>query len=149
MTGRMTFKRALELAEPLKQVGSADVYLDDDDPDLPWDLVSGVEAGCAYRLGAPAGVKFTVEHPTGLTFRWEVRFENRDANGHGISLFDRSRLREVMMKLPAAARKRFVAFLDAEVLPALRKSSDELRNAMNAQIDSEECVRGLIEFGSR
>jgi hypothetical protein len=143
MYAEMTYEKALENAKHLIALGQTTVYLRDGN--YPWVIASDVEAGGAYRFNGPSGV-YILAKAEGLTFKWNVDFEKREANGQGYSLFDRERLREVAMKLPEAARKKFAKFLRDAVMPDLEKRTGELRDAMNKQIDSEDCVRGLIAF---
>jgi hypothetical protein len=117
------------------------------DGDYPWTIASDVEGGSSYRFNGPAGV-YIIAKANGLTFKWNVDFEKRDANGKGYSLFDRERLRDVAMKLPPPVRYKFAEFLRDSVMPDLEKRTAELRDAMNKQIDSEDCVRGLIAFAT-
>jgi hypothetical protein len=139
----MTYEQALKHSEHLIALGQTTVYLRDGN--YPWMIASDVEAGGSYRFSGPTGV-YIIAKVQGLTFKWSVDFEKREANGHGYSMFDRERLRDVAMKMPAPARYKFAEFLRDSVMPDLEKRTAELRDAMNKQIDSEDCVRGLIAF---
>lgn len=143
MYGDMTYKKALSNAKHLIALGHTEVYLRDDD--LPWAIASDIEVGGGYRLNGPTGM-YVIAKVEGLTFKWNVEFEKREANGHGYSLFDRERLRDVAMRLPESARRKFAKLLCEKVLPELQKRTAEFRETMNKQIDSEDCVRGLIAF---
>lgn len=148
MIGETTYKDAIAKAAHYIAIGQTRIWLNASDPDLPWHLVDVVGAAGSYRFNGPASVRLTA-HEAGLELHWYVDFEGRDSNGMGFSLFDRDRLRGVMMKLPRSTRIKFAAFLENEVLPDLQKRTDEMREAMNKQNDSEDCVRGLIDFGRR
>jgi hypothetical protein len=126
-------------------LGELEIYLDEDDPDLPWQDVSHIVAGGGYRLNGPTGF-YCIAERNGLTLKWSIDFECRDANGKGHSLFDRDRLRMTMQKLPPKARKALASFLEQEVLPGVEKTTAEWREYLNKQLDSEDCVRGLIAF---
>ena len=141
----LTYCKALENAEHLKAIGHTKVHLFRDN--LPYDKVSRVEAGGGYRLNGPSGVMLIAE-VDGITFSQSVDFEKRDANGKGYYDFDRSRLRDLMTRLPVKARRSFAHFLQMEVLPAVRQRTAEFRETMNKQIDSEEAVLGLIAFAN-
>lgn len=147
MYGRMSYRDAIAKAVHFVAVDQTTIYLDDDDPDLPWDAVTRVESGGGIRLNGPAGVYLCAPR-AGLTFKWSVDFEGRDANGKSVSLFDRPRLRELMRKLPSPARAAFAQFLAKEVLPVVEKRTTEYRGYLNQQLDSEDCVRGLIAFAA-
>ena len=143
-----TVADAISKADHYIALGQTSIYLYRDDPSFPWGLVTKVEAGGSYRLSGPSSVSLTAEHPSGLSFRMSVDFEGPEANGKGVSLFDRDKLRALAMKLRPEARQKFAAFLEREVLSGLQKRTSEIREALNAQMDSEDCVRGLIAFAS-
>lgn len=139
----LTYEQALDKADHLIALGQTTVYLRDDN--VPWVVASDVEVSGSYRFNGPNGM-YVIAEVQGLTFKWNVDFERREANGAGYSLFDRDRLREVARRLPEPARKKFAKLLREQVMPDLEKRTAELRDAMNKQIDSEDCVRGLIFF---
>lgn len=143
MHGDMTYEFALKNAHHLIALGQTTVYLRDDN--VPWVVASDVEVGGAYRFNGPIGM-YVIAKVEGLTFKWNVDFERREANGLGYSLFDRDRLRDVAMRLPIETRRKFADLLRTKVMPDLERRTAELRESMNKQIDSEDCVRGLIAF---
>lgn len=143
MYGDMTYEFALDNAEHLIALGQTTVYLRDDA--VPWVVASDVEVSGSYRFNGPCGM-YVIAKVQGLTFKWSVDFERREANGLGYSLFDRDRLRDVARRLPDIARRKFAILLRDKVMPDLEKRTAELRESMNRQIDSEDCVRGLIAF---
>jgi hypothetical protein len=143
MYGEMTYEKALENAEHLIALGQTTIYLHDEN--VPWAVASDVEVSGGYRLNGPVGM-YVIAVVQGITFKWSVDFEQREANGRGYSLFDRDRLRDVARRLPEEARQKFATLLQEKVMPDLQKRTAELRHAMNKQIDSEDCVRGLIAF---
>lgn len=139
----MTYEEALNKAEHLKALGQTTVHLRDGN--YPWMVAYDVEVSGGYRFSGPIGM-YVIAKVEGLTFKWSIDFEKREANGMGYSLFDRERLREIAMKLPDAGRRSFAKLLREQVMPDLAKRTAEMREAMNKQIDSEDCVRGLIAF---
>ena len=147
MLHNLTYTQAVAKAEHLKALGENTVYLDDEAKDLPWDKVTQIEKGCGYRLNGPTGF-YVIAEDHGLQMKWSIEMEGRDANGRSVSMFDRDRLREVAMKLPKAARKSFVAFLQNDVLPGVEKCTKEWREYLRTQADSEDCVRGLIAYAN-
>ena len=142
----MSYQDAIDKAEHLLAVGQDLVFLDREDTP-PWDKADSVEKGCGYRLDIPTGC-YVIAHAAGLTFKWSIEFEKRDANGRGISVFDRDRMREVAMKMPPKVRQQFADLLAQEILPNMEKRTREIRDAINEQLDTEDCVRGLIAFAS-
>lgn len=143
MYGDMTYEFALTNADHLIALGQTTVYLRDEK--VPWVVASDVEVSGSYRFNGPVGM-YVIAKVQGITFKWSVDFERREANGVGYSLFDRERLRDVARRLPRPARRKFAELLRDKVMPDLEKRTIELREAMNKQIDSEDCVRGLISF---
>ena len=143
----MTYADAIEKAEHLIALDQTAVYLRGD-ADFPFDKAIDVVSGSSYRLSGPSSA-YIIAQDGGLQFKLNVEFEGRDANGRGVSLFDRDRLRELMMKLPAPARKKFADMLAGEVLSGMMKRTQEIREALRAQADSEDCVRGLIAFAEQ
>ena len=139
----MNYADAVKNAEHLKAIGQTTVYLYK--PDFPWAKAVDVEEGGSIRLSGPTGF-YVLAKENGLTFKWPVDFEGRDANGRGVSMFERGRLRETINLLPPAAREKLGVFLAEKVLPALEKRTREIYDALNMQADSEDCVRGLIAF---
>lgn len=63
-------------------------------------------------------------------------------------MFDRDRLRSIIMKLQPGARYLLTSFMEKEVLPGLEKTTAKWRDSFNKQLDSEDCVRGLIAFAA-
>jgi hypothetical protein len=144
----LTYAAALEKADALKALGQDSVYIYDRCSDgFPYDKVTRVEAGNSYRLSGPSSCYLMFEE-NGLTFRLNVEFEHRDANGKGVSLFDRDRLRDVANKLSPAGRLAFAKMLEVSVLRPLAERTEEYRKALRQQADSEDCVRGIIAFAS-
>lgn len=142
----LSITKALANKEALIALGQTRVYLyGDNAKEVPWGRVTSVECGSSFRFSGPTCATMIAEIE-GITFSWSLDFEGRDANGRGVSLFDRPRLRETILKLPPKARKQFGRLLREKVLPDLQKRTQELREAMNSQADSEDCVRGLMAF---
>ncbi len=139
----MTYAEAIEKQEHLIALGQTTIYLRQDP--FPWEKATLVETSGLCRFDGPVGC-YVIAEVGPLTFKWVVDFEGRDANGQGVSLFERDRLREVMRKLPKMARRSFADMLRTSVLPDLKKRTAELRDALNKQADSEDCVAGLIRF---
>ena len=145
----MKYAEALANYEHLKSLDQTTVYLyDRENPYIPYEKAERVEAGGAFRFSGPSCI-YLVWEEHGLTFKANVDFEQRDASGRSVSLFDRARLRELALRLNPTARHAFAQFLRTEVLPDLEKRTEEQRAYLAQQWDSEDCVRGLIAFGQR
>ena len=140
----MAYADALTKAEHLKALGDTTIYMHDEN--VEWAIIQRVETGNSYRMSGPCSC-YLIGENNGLTFKWSIEFEKRDANGSSVSLFDAERLREVILKLPKHARDSFCSMLQTEVLPEMEKRTAEWRGYMQRQWDSEDCVRGLIAFG--
>lgn len=130
-------------AEHYTAIGQTDIYLDEDDPNLPWDKVQAVEPGCGVRCGIPTGAVM-LAYEKGLALKWSIDFEERGANGHSVSMFDRDRLRRVMKKLPQIARSALADLLTNAVLPEMSKRTAETALYFKKQSDSEHLVHELI-----
>lgn len=139
-----SYVKAIENAEHYLALGQKTIYLEPDD--APWSLAETIEKGGSYRFNGPTCCYVLAPHACGLTFKWSIDFEPRTANGYGVSLFDREGMRDAAMKLPPKARAAFADFLAGEVFEELHKRTEEIRTNLNRQIDSEDCVRGLIAF---
>jgi hypothetical protein len=145
MNGEWTVRDALAKREHFIALGQTDIWLHRDESDKPWDKVTHVEAGGSYRLNMPRDIKLSAEID-GLTFSWYADFENKDANGKSVSIFDRDRMREIYRSIPKDAQRQLCELLKHEVLPAMSKHTAEIRAALNNQGDSEYCVRGIIAW---
>lgn len=139
-----TYAEALKLAPHLVAIGDTRVYLNNADG-FPWNKVTKIEGGSGRRFNGPTGFYAIVEE-AGLQFMLSVDFEERSANGRGVSLFEAARLRDIAGQMPPAARVKFGQFLADEVLPDLHKRTGEIRDALLQQETSENCVRSLIAF---
>jgi hypothetical protein len=139
----MTYESAVTNAKHLIALGQTIVHLHEGE--MPWALASDVEESGSFRFSGPCGF-YVIAKDAGLTFKWSVDFEHRGANGAGVSLFDRARLRDVAGLMPPKVRAKFALWLSEKVMPDLVKRSNEIREALNKQVDSEDCVRGLIAF---
>lgn len=149
MMHELTYAAALEKADALKALGQTDVYIYDRNSEgFPFDKVTRVESGNGYRLSGPSSCYLMFDEG-GLSFRLSVEFEGRDANGKGVSLFDRDRLRDVANKLSPVGRAAFAKMLENEVLRPLAERTEEYRKALRQQADSEDCVRGIISFAAK
>lgn len=144
----LSYAEALAKSDALKQLGETTVYIRSEDAGFPFDKVARVEAGNSYRLSGPSSCYLMFEE-NGLLFRLNVEFESRDANGKGVSLFDRDRLRDVANKLSPVGRVAFAKMLESEVLRPLAERTEEYRKALRQQADSEDCVRGIIAFAQQ
>lgn len=142
----LTYETAIANVEHLIALGQTKIYLYRENSEgFPYDKVVRVEEGSSWRLGGPSSCRLIAED-RGLEFSLSVDFEPASANGRGVSMFDRDRLRDLMLKLPAVARSAFADMLERVVLPPLVTRTSEIRTAMRAQADSEDCLRGLIAF---
>lgn len=139
-----TYAKAIASAEHLIALDETSVWLRDD-TGFPYDKVCRVETGSSYRLSGPSSCRLIVEE-AGLTLSLSVDFEHREANGRSASDFDRQRLRDLMLKLSPEGRASFADMLQRAVLPPMFERTEEFRQAQLRQVDSEDCVRGLIAF---
>lgn len=141
---RTTYRRACALAEHYLAIDQREIWLDENDPDLPWDKVTSVKAGGGYRLNGPTGVRIEANDPAGLSFLWLVDFEARDANGSSTNQFDRVAMLNMARRLPPHVREKFAQFLTDEVLPAVQQRTAEFEEQMKKQRDSLEILQSII-----
>ncbi|AKR54349.1 hypothetical protein XM25_00725 [Devosia sp. H5989] len=148
MANEKTFEEYVRLAEHYLAIGQTEIFLYRDVavPDEAYKLVTGARESGSYRLSGPNGVRFSALHTCGLTFSWTVDFEGHAANGTGTAQFDRERIRDVARKLPPEGARNFADFMERSVLPPLKERAKEIRDALNRQQDSVDCVLGLIEY---
>ena len=125
----LTFAEAQAKAEHLKALGQTQVYLRDASENFPWDRATTVESGGMHRMSGPISA-WIVADVDGIEYRWSVNFEDRDADGRNVAMFDEEHLREVMMKLPSAARTAFASMLRKSVLSPLSEHTENLRKAL-------------------
>jgi len=144
MFRRETFTQCVKLAEHYLAIGQTNIYLDECAADTPWHLATKVEAGGSYRLNGPASARVTASHESGLTFSWSFDFEGRDANGTGVNQFDAQKLLAIAARMPATVRDQFADFLNAEVWPAVKKNTEEVRGALRKQEDSLSVLQSII-----
>lgn len=140
-----TYKEALEKGDAFKCLGQVEIFVSDEN--FPFGQVIDVESSGSYRFSAPDNVCFIIEQD-GLRIKMYFDFEMKGASGQHVSLFDREKLRDVMQKLPRKARWKFADLLQEKVLPDLQKRTAEIRQSLNKQWDSEDCVRGLIAMAN-
>ncbi|WP_156765745.1 hypothetical protein [Rhizobium leucaenae] len=132
------------LAEHYLAIGQSEIYIDDNSDDVPWHLAASVKEGGSYRLNGPASARVTAAHESGLTFTWHFDFEGRDANGSGVNQFSAEAMLGAARKLPDAAREQFAQMLHDKVLPAVRKNTDNLRDALRKQEGSLGVLQAIM-----
>ena len=137
----LTYGMAIANAERLLAEGHDTVYIDPDG--APWNKADRVEVGDMCRFNSPVNF-YVVACERGLTLKWLVEMESRAADGRDAYWFDRDRLREVALKLPHSARTSLASLLVKKVLPDVQRQTSKMRQKLNIQLDSEECIRGLI-----
>ena len=114
------------------------IYLNGEGP--PWHLVDSVKSGGVHRMGISVSASFTASHaPSGLTFRWHLDYEDRDANGSGHFQMNILRLRSVLTLLQAPMRAEFALIL-GETLRKVRERIAEFRTLAD---ESEAGVNSL------
>jgi hypothetical protein len=104
----LTFAVAVREAEALRRLGQTTVYLDSSDPDLPWTSVTACNPGCTHRNGICVSLTMTAEC-AGLTFRWFVDIEPRNADGK--PMIDVTFCRRIAALLPQKPRGEFATHL--------------------------------------
>lgn len=127
MEKNKTIADYVKLAKHYKAIGSTEIYL----YDVPTELLSqvcSVTDGGSYRHGVPVSVTMKIRHRSGLSFRFSVDFESREANGSAHIQIDGHKLRGIYESLPSSAKKQFLDALEAPIQKA-REQADEYRRA--------------------
>lgn len=140
----LAYEHAIANAAHYLAIGQDNIWIKE--ATAPWALADDVKSGSSFRFNGPTNARFSFTHDSGLTITWTVDYERVEANGKSYSLFDRDRLRDVMLKLSPDTRRKFGMLLRNDVLRGLAERTEEYRAAMRQQADSEDCVRGLIAF---
>ena len=144
---RLTFQDAVREAEALLRLGQAVVYLDDEDPGLPWGLVDSIEPGGTHRSGIQVNCITTAPHPSGGTFRRFVTIESREADGKGYYMIDVAGCRRVAGLLPLKARREFGAYL-ADCAAKVAARGAEFLEVAQRQLRMGEDLRQLAAESS-
>lgn len=127
------FSQVIALAEHYLAIGETEVWLDDEDPDLPWEFVSSVQTGGVHSFLGPRDVRFTAVHPSGLAFKWHAGLS---PDRHGMveekPFFDVEAIAEMFERLPEDKRPGLAELIEKEVLPPLVKEIDKARSFLAA-----------------
>ncbi|QWY83269.1 hypothetical protein [Rhizobium phage RHph_X2_25] len=141
---RRRFSEIIPLAEHYLAIGETEIYLDGKDDDLPWGDVNSVKVGGSYRLNGPSSARVTAAHESGLSFSWFIDFEGREANGTGVNQFSAENMLGAASKMPASACRQFADLLNKEVWPAVKKNTDDVRDALRKQEDSLAILQSIM-----
>lgn len=139
------WRDVVKLAEHYDAIGHTDIFLSDKkSEDYPWEFCTGVEPGSTYRLDCVTSISFRAEHPCGLSFRWYVDLEDRDANGKSHFSIDTARLSRTMTRLPEKARPSLAKYLldSADKVEARAK---EYQDAAIQQFGGAQVLRNLAK----
>lgn len=130
MIEERTWQQCVELAEHYIALGQEEVYLyKPENP--PWDLVTAAKTGGMTRHGIETGLEFTATHPSGLSFRWLVDLEERDANGRPGLRFDIPRIAAMIENIPLEMRQRVRECLAKGADTASQQGNESLVFAQN------------------
>ncbi|PDT76946.1 hypothetical protein [Sinorhizobium sp. BJ1] len=141
---RRRFSEIIPLVEHYLAIGEKEIYLDGNDRDLPWGDVKSVITGGCFRLNGPSSARAIAPHESGLTFTWFIDFEGNDANGTGTNQFSAENMLGAASKMPAEACAEFARMLAKEVWPAVKKNTDDIRDALRRQEDSLAILQSIM-----
>jgi hypothetical protein len=137
------YKEAIKLAKHYKALGMTRVYLNKDEAEKPWHLVTKCEPGGSHRLDISTSVRFfAVDPDSGLHFDWSFDIEPYEANGKGSYEIDAKACRNVLAKLPAKAAKQFREYL-AECAEKVAAKGDEYFKIYQRQQADADTLRKL------
>jgi hypothetical protein len=99
------YRDVLAKADAYKTTGETRIHLFNAEV-YPWHLVTKVDPGGSHRLDIATSVRITAVDPaTQIEFSWSFDIEDQSANGKGSYQINIGACREVMGKVPAAARQ--------------------------------------------
>jgi hypothetical protein len=134
------YREVLKKADAYKAIGQTRVYLGDGSV-FPWDSVTKVEPGCSIRMEMATGVRLSAE-VGGLQFEWSVDIEKREANGKGYFEIDVGICREILSKLPTAARQQLRTYF-AECAGKVQEKGQEWQQIADRQKRAADLLHSL------
>lgn len=139
----MTYSTAISNVDALKRLGTTQVYLARNDPDIPWHIATKCEPGSMYRMGTYVDVQFSGEQD-GITFIWYFDIEPFSASGSATYQINTEGCASVMSKLPPTVRKMFRARL-AECAGKVEAHANEFVAVADRQFATARALRSVIE----
>lgn len=144
----LTYQKAVENADALKAIGQTTIYLSkydgNDDDSMPWDLVDEVTEGNTLSYIGPRAVNFNATHQSGLQFHWSIDLGVEGSNVERRPFFDHSRIVAMAARLSPENRAALAAYFEGSVLPPLRKQIAEARQHLNALLEGETTLLGIV-----
>lgn len=110
MQDELTWQECVALAPHFLAIRREEIYLYQGQ-DAPWEYATSLRAGGSHRLDMDTAVQFTAAHPCGLTFRWTLDLETREADSKGYYSIATAAIQRVIPRLPLPVRQTFLAFL--------------------------------------
>lgn len=144
----LNWRQAVEQAEHYKAIGQADVYLyGGNDDDYPWEYASKVEEGGSHRLDISTNVRFSADHPSGITFRWTFDIEPHSANGSGSYQIDTKAIEGIFPLMPEPAQRQFAKYL-ATCAEKVAGRGREFMQTANRQLAEAETLARLAQLSA-
>lgn len=136
----LDYRDALKKADAYKAIGQTRIYLYDGSV-YPWEHVSKVEPGGSHRLDIATSVRFAAVID-GLEFNWSWDIEDRSANGKGYYEINVGACREVMGKVPEAARQQLREYF-AECAGKVQEKGQEWQRLADRQKRDADVLHSL------
>jgi hypothetical protein len=105
------WRDAVKNADAYKKIGETTIYLFRGDDDLPWEFANHCEPGGTHRMDIATDVRFTADHPCGLTFQWTFDIEGRSADGKSYYQIKIVEIGQLLAMLPQDCAKSFRDYL--------------------------------------
>ena len=143
-TERKPWQWHVERADHYAAIEQKRVSLWDQSNDvLPWEYVTGVDAGGMMRLGTSVSASFEAKHPCGLRFSWSLDFEGRGANGSSTFQAETGWLTVALTRLPPAMRDLLAEHLHTFVV-AVRQQAKDYRAEADRQERAADAISALV-----
>lgn len=134
------FRDCLKKADAYKAIGQTRIYLYDGSV-FPWEHVTKVEPGGSHRIDISTSVRLTA-HIGGLEFSWSFDIEDRDANGKGHYEINVGKCREILGKIPDAARAQLREYF-AECAGKVQEKGQEWQKIADRQKRDADLLHSL------
>ncbi len=129
-----TLSDAIKNAEHHLAIGNHEIYLSEEP--YPWIYVNDVTEGGVHRMDCTTSVYVYAAHPCGITFRWNVNLEKKDANGKGFYCIDTETItitRHRLANTSAYALRKYDAYLH-DCASKIEEKAEELTEYIGSQM---------------
>lgn len=136
----LDYRECLKKADAYKAIGRTRIYLYDGSV-VPWKHATKVEPGGSHRLDMATSVRFEADID-GLQFCWSMDVEQNSANGKGHYEINVGLCREVLGKIPEAARAQLRTYF-AECAGKVQEKGQEWQKIADRQKRDADILHSL------